>query len=122
MEELFCNHFCLISVKPLIPLTIKILLYRLHVLAGEFGCALDLFTSYFSDRTLSVRTNKFTSNTSSLTCGVKRGFWVHFFFCMLPLAAIIQFFNYIFFYHFYADDIQLDRLSTLVHSLTQKEY
>lgn len=50
----------------------KILLNRLKVLAGVSGNALDWFSSYSSNRTISVRTDRF-SNIASLPCRVPQG-------------------------------------------------
>lgn len=46
---------------------------RHKVLASISGSALDWFSSYLSRRTFSVRTSKFFSYTTCLTCGVPQG-------------------------------------------------
>lgn len=51
----------------------NILLYRLKVLAGIAGSALDWVSSYLSDRSFSVRVGKCTSNIASLNCGTPQG-------------------------------------------------
>uniref|UniRef100_A0A8C6LAX3 Reverse transcriptase domain-containing protein n=1 Tax=Nothobranchius furzeri TaxID=105023 RepID=A0A8C6LAX3_NOTFU len=90
----------------------------------------DWLSSYLTNRTFTVKSETFSSDTASLTCGVPQGSVLGplpFAFYILPLAGIIQSFPDVS-YHIYADDVQLymsfmphqlDRLATLVLCLTQ---
>lgn len=69
---------------------------RLKALAGVYGSARERkpewFSSYLSDRTFFVRTDKFSSNISFLTCGVPQGSVLSpllFSFYMLSLAYLV---------------------------------
>uniref|UniRef100_A0A8C1P909 Reverse transcriptase domain-containing protein n=1 Tax=Cyprinus carpio TaxID=7962 RepID=A0A8C1P909_CYPCA len=97
-------------------------------LVGISRSALDWFTSYLSDRSFSVSSGSFMSDSVPLSCGVPQGSVLGpllFSLYMLPLGKIISSFKTIS-YHCYADDIQLfisfspdrlDQLSLLLNCL-----
>ena len=85
-----------------------ILIDRLNSLVGISGSALDWFTSYLSDRSFSVSTGSFMSDSVPLSCGVPQGSVLGpllFSLYMLPLGKIISSFKTV--SYCYADDIQL---------------
>ena len=86
-----------------------ILVDRLNKWVGITGSALDWFHSYLTDRSFSVAVGPYSSESTTLTCGVPQGSVLGpllFALYMLPLKTIINTYEGIS-YHCYADDIQL---------------
>ena len=86
----------------------SILLDRLENWVGLSGTVLEWFRSYLQDRDYFVSIGNFTSDRTTMTCGVPQGSImgpVLFNLYMLPLSSIMQ--KNKIAYHNYADDTQL---------------
>ena len=86
----------------------QILLSRLNSLYGISGSALNWFSSYLSDRKLSVLVNDIYSDSSSLTCGVPQGSVlgpVLFILYTKPLSTLLN--SHSLSHQSFADDTQL---------------
>ena len=99
----------------------RILLQRLDSLLGIRGCALEWFVSYLSDRYMQVVVANAKSEPVLLDCSVPQGSQLGpklYNDYTLPLGVLVRILLIIF--HFYADDSQLLRISSL-HEHDQRE-